>query len=57
MRGLWWFELICLDGSGCATAFEEKEIKKFLEKAFTLLDKLRTENELKEVKSLFSTAT
>lgn len=44
------FELVCLDGSGCAWPFEEGEIKRFLnEKAYTLLDNLRTENELKQV--------
>lgn len=44
------FELVCLDGSGCATPFEESEIRRFLDdKAFKLLDKLRTEHELKEV--------
>lgn len=45
--------LVCLDGSGCKAPFDEGEIRRFLDaKAFKLLDKLRTENELKEVMSL-----
>lgn len=44
------FELVCLDGSGCGAPFEESEIRRFLDdKAFKLLDKLRTANVLKEV--------
>jgi hypothetical protein len=47
------FELVCMDGSGCKAPFEEEEIRRFLDaKAFKLLDKLRTENELKKVASL-----
>ena len=46
------FELVCMDGSGCKAPFEEEEIRRFLDaKAFKLLDKLITENELKNVTS------
>ena len=44
--------MVCLDGSGCGAPFEESEIKRFLnDKAFKLLDKLRTEHVIKEVRS------
>jgi hypothetical protein len=44
------FKLVCFDGSGCASPFSDKEIKRFLdERTFEFLENLKTAHDLKEV--------